>query len=232
MRQMPLPPGQRERSDFPRFGLRPFAFRFPRETTTARIEVRGEVERVVEVGNELADLPRVEQTSDFHCVTTWSCRALPWSGFRFADFFERFVRAAGPSPEATWAHLKAQDGYRTRLPLEDLLAPDVLLADRLDGAPLTVAHGAPLRIVAPAHYGYKSLKHLARLDLRRDERVERPSGLGFMDHPRARVALEERAVGGPGWLFRRLYRPLVAGNVARFRRALDAYEKGELETKP
>lgn len=220
----PLPPGQRPRRDFPRFGLRPFAYRFPSETATVRIEIRGEVERVVEVSSELAQLPRVEWTADFHCVTTWSCCALVWSGYRFADFFEQFVRPAGPSPEAGWVALKGQDGYRTRLPLGDLLAADVLLADRLDGAPLAIAHGAPLRLVAPAHYGYKSVKHLCRVELRRDDATFRPSGLRFMDHPRARVALEERAVGAPGWLLRYLYRPFVGPNAARFRRALAAHE--------
>jgi hypothetical protein len=42
-----------------------------------------------------------------------------------------------------------------------------------------------------------------------------------MDHPRARVALEERGRGAPGWLLRRLYRPLIAPTVWWFRRATD-----------
>ena len=41
-----------------------------------------------------------------------------------------------------------------------------------------------------------------------------------MDHPRARVALEERGRGAPGWLLRWLYRPLVPGTVAWFAKAL------------
>ena len=45
-----------------------------------------------------------------------------------------------------------------------------------------------------------------------------------MDHLRARVALEERGRGVPGWLLRYLYRPLVPGTVARFARALEKHE--------
>ena len=104
--------------------------------------------------------------------------------------------------------------------LEDLLAPDVLIATMLDGEPLSVAHGAPLRLVAPAHYGYKSVKHLSRIEIRTDESRFRPAAFRFMDHPRARVALEERGRGLPGWLLRRLYRPLVAPTAAHFARAL------------
>src|SRR6185436_19658550 len=101
-------------------------------------------------------------------------------------------------------------------PLADLLAPDVLLADRLDGEPLSIAHGAPLRLVAPAHYGYKSIKHLNRIEFRRSSAGYRPIGFRFMQHPTARVANEERGQWFPGWLLRRLYRPLVGPTARRF----------------
>jgi DMSO/TMAO reductase YedYZ molybdopterin-dependent catalytic subunit len=218
---MDLPPGQYAMSAFPRFGLLPFAGRFPKETGTARLRINGEVEREMTIEAPFGDLPRVEQSSDFHCVTTWSCRALRWSGVRFADAFERVVRSeARPSLEAGLVVLRGQDGYRAILPLADLLAPDVLLADSLDGRPLTIAHGAPLRLVAPAHYGYKSVKHLHALEFRRDDRGYRPSGFRFMEHPRARVAMEERGRVLPGSLFRHLYRPFIGLTIRRFREAL------------
>ena len=123
-----LPPGQREVERLMRFGLLPFASRSPRRIDAIELRVSGDVAEPADLGPALQGLRRVDQASDSHCVTTWSCRAVRWSGVRFAD-----------------------------LPLEDLLAPDVLLADRLEGQPLPVAHGAPLRLVAPAHYGYKSV---------------------------------------------------------------------------
>jgi DMSO/TMAO reductase YedYZ molybdopterin-dependent catalytic subunit len=214
---MTLPPGQHDVQRMPRFGLLPFALRFP--TEIERIELR--VQSAFDAGPWLASLPRVEQTSDFHCVTTWSKRGLRWSGVRFADFYrEVAVARAGVSADDRFVVLRAQDRAHTSLPLDDLLAPDVLLADRLDGQPLPIAHGAPLRLVAPSHYGYKSIKHLNRIEFRRSGADYRPVGLRFMQHPRARVALEERGQWAPNWLLRWLYRPFIGPTTARFERAL------------
>ena len=154
-------------------------------------------------------------------MTTWTHRGLRWSGIRFADFYHDVVRPlADPAPEAAFVVVHGQDGYRASLPLDDLLAADVLLADRLDGAPLSIAHGAPLRLVAPAHYGYKSVKHVDQIGFWRSDARYRPVGFRFMAHPRARVAEEERGQWLPGWLLRYLYRPLIRPTAARFERAL------------
>jgi DMSO/TMAO reductase YedYZ molybdopterin-dependent catalytic subunit len=188
----PLPPGQFEADGFHRFGLGKFAKRFPAEPDQIAFEVRGDVAHKVQVGSALQALPRVEQTSDFHCVTTWSVRKLHWSGYRFSDFYQRIVQPeAQPEPGAEWVVFHGQDDYRCAMQLEDLLATDVLLADRVNDAPLGLEHGAPLRLVAPAHYGYKNVKHIGAIEFCRDRRQYRfpfpyPR---FMDHPRARVAL-------------------------------------------
>lgn len=222
--QTELPPGQYEIDEFPRFGLSQFAIRFPTETRHVQLNVAGDVDSPLTVSHELHELPRVEQTSDFHCVTTWSKRSLRWSGFRFVDLFERIVvPRARPERDSTFVILRCQDGYASSLPLTDLMADTVLLADALDGEPLTVGHGAPLRLVAPAHYGYKNAKHICGIEFWRDDRRYRPAALRFMDHPRARVALEERGRAFPGWLLRYLYRPLVRPTIRRFRRALDQH---------
>ncbi len=94
----PLPPGQRERPDFPRFGLTPFATRFPSQTERIDLHVSfpdssdaatPSTASPNKVGTQLTQLPRVEQTSDFHCVTTWTRRGLRWGGVRFADFYQQ-----------------------------------------------------------------------------------------------------------------------------------------------
>ena len=216
----PLPPGQRESSAFHRFGLSQFAQRFPKETSACTLDVIGKVAHELHLAQALDGLPRVEQVCDFHCVTTWSFRALRWEGVRFADFYARVVAPkAVPHAGATLVALRGQDGARTGMLLEDLLASDVLLADRLDGEPLSVDHGAPLRLIAPAHYGYKSVKHLSRIEFREAASGYQVSGLRFMDHPRARVVLEERGRVLPGWLLRYMYRPLISGTVSRFAKA-------------
>lgn len=211
---------------FPRFGLTQFAHRFPVQTSRVDLEIVGNVENELRLSAALEGLPRVDQVSDFHCVTTWSRRSLRWGGVRFADFYERVIAPnARPAPEATLVALRAQDGARTAMLLPDLLAPDVLLADSLDGKPLAVEHGAPVRLVAPAHYGYKSIKYLSRIEFRNENEGYRASAFRFMDHPRARVAQEERGRWIPGWLLRYLYRPMIPGTVARFAEALASHER-------
>lgn len=217
----PLPPGQHLARSFERFGLGRFAFRYPTATESISIAVSGDVAAPATFGDELAALPRVTRRADFHCVTTWSVRDLEWGGVRFADFHHALVAPrVRPRDGAVHVVLRAQDGYRVCMLLEDLLGPDVLLADTLDGESLGVAHGAPLRLVAPAHYGYKNLKHLAAIEYWTDRRHYRfpwpyPN---LMDHPRARVALEERARFLPAWLIRPFYRmvmPLARAKAAR-----------------
>lgn len=219
---MALPPGQRARPDFPRFGLLAYAGRFPREPARRRLAIGGEVEQPFEFDGDAPGLPRVEQLSDLHCVTTWSACGLRWGGVPFAALYEHHI-APRVRPRTCWVVLRGQDGYRSPMLLDDLLQPGVLLADRLNGEPLPIAHGAPWRLVAPAHYGYKQVKHLSRIDFVASPDRVHTSAFRFMDHPRGRVALEERGRGAPGWLLRWLYRPLIGSTVARFERALQAH---------
>jgi DMSO/TMAO reductase YedYZ molybdopterin-dependent catalytic subunit len=221
-----LPPGQHEAAMFPRFGLTQFARRFPSEMTRAELKIVGNVDRQLHLYDALAGLPRVEQVSDFHCVTTWSYRSLRWGGVRFSDFYEKIVvPSEGLHSGATVVALRGQDGARSGMLLMDLLSPDVLLADTLNGMTLGVEHGAPLRLIAPRHYGYKSVKHLCQIEFKSEDDGYRASGFQFMDHPRARVALEERGRLLPGSFFRYLYRPLITGTIARFSNAMTEHEK-------
>ena len=215
-----LPPGQRAMADFPRFGGVAFSKR-PLKSKDIRLEISGALERsIVLTAIELATLPRVTLVADFHCAAGWSHRAPKWSGFRFRDVWDRLiVPNAQPGSEIGFVVMRCQDGYRTALPLADLLAPDVLIADRLNDQPLTVEHGAPIRLVAPAHYGYKSTKHLDRIELRADDRGYRPLLPRLLDHPRARVALEERGQILPGWLLRYLFRPFIGPIIRKLKLA-------------
>lgn len=222
-----LPPGQFALKEFPRFGLGLFARRFPANPERVNLEIGGDVEQGLRISSdELRDLPRVEREADFHCVTTWSVQGQVWSGVRFADFYERIVvPQVRPQPGAELVVLRGEDGYASSLPLADLLAADALLADQLNGAGLGIEHGAPLRLVAPAHYGYKNVKHLAKIEFWRDRRAYRfpfpyPA---FMDHPRGRVAFEERGRWIPAAILRWLYRLLIPSTIRSFRKATERY---------
>ncbi len=221
-----LPPGQFVYPSFDRFGLGLFARRFPNNPDGIALTIGGDVESALAIGGELMALPRVEQVSDFHCVTTWSCLDVRWSGVRFSDFYERIVLPrAKPRDGATVVVFRGQDGYACSMQLADLLAADVLLADSVEGRGLGIEHGAPLRLVAPAHYGYKNVKHIAAIEFWHDKRNYRfpfpyPQ---LMDHPRGRVAFEERARYLPIWLIRIVYRALMPGARRKMRKALEAY---------
>jgi DMSO/TMAO reductase YedYZ molybdopterin-dependent catalytic subunit len=181
------------------------------------LKVFGEVQTPCELALEdLAELPRHEQTSDLHCVTTWSRLGLRWGGYRLRDVYERLiVPRTKPDPEARWLVIRGLDGYRASLLLEDALASDVLLADRLDGEELPIEHGAPIRVVAPGHYGYKSVRHVSGLELRK----HCPKSVaGPREHSRGRVALEERGEMLPGWLWRGIWRATLPATFWYYRR--------------
>lgn len=204
-----LPPGQIKYPSYDRFGLGLFAGRFPQQTDRITIKLGGNVSNHTVISHELERLPRIEQVSDFHCVTTWSVQGLSWAGVRFSDFYQQIViPLAKPKDNQHFVVFRGQDGYACSMQLQDLLADDVMLADTLNGRKLDIDHGAPLRLVAPAHYGYKNVKHIQSIEFWADSQYYRfplpyPN---LMDHPRGRVALEERAAYVPNWIIRPLYR--------------------------
>lgn len=227
-----LPPGQVPRADFPRFGLTQYAERYPARPRDPSLSIKVLTAEPFVLADALAGLPRFTQDADFHCVTTWSKLGLRWGGVRFSVFFEnRIAPLIGQAGPVVGVVMRAQDGYRTTMLLEDLLADDVMLADEINGQQLSVEHGAPLRLVAPQHYGYKSLKHLTKLEFLASEPVVKHGLLAFLDHPRARVAREERGRWFPGWLLRRLYKPLIRRTAARFRRGMLKFQQSSDGTK-
>ena len=216
-----LPPGQ-HLAGWERFGLPQFAARHVVPPVRPVVSITGQVRRPAQLDLDdlLAGLPRRQQSSDLHCVTTWSALNLPWSGVLLREVLHRLTDVVSPHPRARWLLVTGLDGFAAPLRLDDALADDVLLADELNGAPLSVAHGAPVRLVAPAQYGYKSVKHLVGLEYR----IAYPGGsAGWKEHPRGRVAREERSRFLPGPLWRRAWavtlplarRPYRIGSAAR-----------------
>jgi DMSO/TMAO reductase YedYZ molybdopterin-dependent catalytic subunit len=216
-----LPPGQKESNIFPRFGLPQYANRIPKEVDKIKISIGGDLDEF-EITKGIESLTRVDQVSDFHCVTTWSHLNCNWSGYKFEEFYTKLI-VPKLSQDISFVVMKGHDGYKTSLPLLDLLEQNVLLADRLDDTALTIEHGAPIRIVAPDHYGYKNLKHIYRLEFYTEAQAVKQGYLSFMDHPRARVAHEERATMGPGIFFRLLYKFGIKGTIRDFEKATQEY---------
>ncbi|WP_100448970.1 molybdopterin-dependent oxidoreductase [Glycomyces xiaoerkulensis] len=211
-----LPPGQRL-GPFERFGLPRFAAE-PRLPAAPLIAVSGLVDRPGEIDlrSYRSSDDRREQVSDLHCVTTWSAVGLRWGGVPFHIVHRHLADSMGIAEEAEWVRFRGFDGFRSSIKLEDALAENVLLADRLDGDPLGADHGAPLRLVAPRHYGYKSVKHVVAIEYMRHYD---PGSAGAMVHPRGRVAREERSRWLPGWFWRPIWRSFVPFVRRRYRRA-------------
>jgi len=204
-----LPPGQHAIDVFPRWGLPQFVRKRPAVPLHPQLRLGGDVRHSHDLGlDALAIAPRRNQVSDLHCVTTWTRRDIEWSGWALRDVYDAIiVPRAEPRRRVRFLVFHGLDGYRVALPIEDALARDVLLADRLDCRPLTLAHGAPLRLVAPSHYGYKSAKHLCAIECWTD--LAPPPTQDWREHPRARAALEERGSFLPGWAYRAVYRAFL-----------------------
>lgn len=110
---------------------------------------------------ELLALPQTTDTSDFHCVTTWSKMDMTFTGVRLADV----IALAMPKENAHHVLCHAYDGYTTNLPLEEALKPDVLLAHTYEGAPLPREHGGPVRVITPQLYAWKGAKWIKKIEL-------------------------------------------------------------------
>ena len=163
-REPRLPPGQFETAKWPvlSYGTVP---RFDPKRWSFR--VYGEVERTLQLDYAAClARPRVEVTADIHCVTRWSRFDTVFEGFPVAPL----LREAGIKPTARFAVIHADQGYTTNLPLEALLAPDVILADWADGAPLEPDHGGPMRLVVPSRYFWKSAKWARAIELVPEDR--------------------------------------------------------------
>jgi DMSO/TMAO reductase YedYZ molybdopterin-dependent catalytic subunit len=137
-----------------------------RDATSYRLTVSGLVRR--HRTYTLADLqamPQIELVRDFQCVTGWRVPQVPWSGVRLSDLLD----AAGPTGDATAIRLISFDGTDTEsLTLEQARLPDVIVALRMLGGPVSHDHGGPVRLYVAPMYGYKSIKWLSGIELTKD----------------------------------------------------------------
>ncbi len=113
---------------------------------------------------EFEALPARSQTSDIHCVTSWSMLDTVWEGVPTTEVMKH-VRL---KPEARYVLVHAENNFTANLSLDDFLAADNLFAWGYDNGPLRPEHGAPLRLVVPSLYFWKSAKWVR--------------GLEFLDH--------------------------------------------------
>ena len=110
---------------------------------------------------DIQQLPRVEQTTELNCIEGWT-EVVHWTGVRFKDFTRRYL--PDEFGRAKYVHLATPDqAYYVGLDAESAFHPQTLLCFEMNGQPLTLEHGAPLRLVIPVKYGVKNLKRIGQI---------------------------------------------------------------------
>ncbi len=123
-----------------------------------RLRVHGLVEREVTLDyDELVGLGQIESWVTLTCVSNevggYLAGNARWSGVRVADV----LAMAGPMPEADAVRSMSADGWTAGTPLDVLTdGRDSLFAVTMNGEPLPVVHGFPVRMVVPGLYGFVS----------------------------------------------------------------------------
>jgi DMSO/TMAO reductase YedYZ molybdopterin-dependent catalytic subunit len=127
-----------------------------------RLVVTGAVERPLSLSlDELRALPQHEVTLPIACVEGWSASAR-WKGVRMADVLTR--ARARPGAGVRVESLQPRGRYRAADVSDDHAKdPDTLLALELNGEPLALDHGFPVRLIGPNRPGVLQTKWISRL---------------------------------------------------------------------
>lgn len=144
---------------------------------------------------------------------------IPWNGFELADLLARVGVQEGARYVAFETLVRPEEmpgqrrailewPYREGLRLDEAMHPLTILATGLYGEPMPNQNGAPIRLVVPWKYGFKSIKSIVRISLTDEEppttwNMQNPREYGFysnvnpnVDHPRWSQATERRVGGG------------------------------------
>ncbi|WP_298934548.1 protein-methionine-sulfoxide reductase catalytic subunit MsrP [uncultured Ruegeria sp.] len=166
----------------------------------------------------LSEMTIEERIYRFRCVEAWSM-VIPWNGFELSDLlnmagvqedakYVAFETAYRPeempgvrSPVLEWP-------YREGLRMDEAMHPLTIMATGIYDRPIPNQNGAPLRLVVPWKYGFKSIKSIVRITLTDTQpptswNMAGPREYGFysnvnpnVDHPRWSQGSERRIGGG------------------------------------
>ncbi|TDX24299.1 protein-methionine-sulfoxide reductase catalytic subunit MsrP [Rhodovulum visakhapatnamense] len=184
------------------------------------VEIGGLVDRPgrYDLGDILAKVSIEDRLYRLRCVEAWSM-VVPWQGFELADLLDMAGVQASAKYVAFETLLRPEEmpGQRGRildwpyvegLRLDEAMHPLTIMATGLYGKPLPNQNGAPLRLVVPWKYGFKSIKSVVRITLTDTQPPTSwnryaPREYGFyanvnptVDHPRWSQATERRIGGG------------------------------------
>ncbi len=166
----------------------------------------------------MAKMTIEERIYRFRCVEAWSM-VVPWNGFELADLLNLAGVQSGAKYVAFETALRKDEMPGTRFPvldwpyveglrLDEAMHPLTLMATGIYGQDMPKQNGAPIRLVVPWKYGFKSIKSIVRITLTDDEPPtswNKANGreYGFysnvnpnVDHPRWSQATERKIGGG------------------------------------
>ncbi|MGV6805407.1 MAG: protein-methionine-sulfoxide reductase catalytic subunit MsrP [Ruegeria sp.] len=184
------------------------------------IEIDGLVDRpgTYDFRDIMSEMTVEERIYRFRCVEAWSM-VVPWNGFELADLlnmagvqdgarYVAFETALRPDEMPGVAYPVLDWPYREGLRLDEAMHPLTLMATGIYGRPIPNQNGAPLRLVVPWKYGFKSIKSIVRITATEIEpptswNMANPREYGFysnvnpdVNHPRWSQAAERRIGGG------------------------------------
>ncbi len=189
-------------------------------TSPWTIEVDGLVDNpgTYDLAELIDGLEVEERIYRFRCVEAWSM-VIPWNGIELADILTRVGVQEGANYVAFETVMRPDEmpglrypvldwPYREGLRLDEAMHPLTIMATGIYGRPIPNQNGAPIRLVVPWKYGFKSIKSISRITLTRDEPFAswnraNPREYGFysnvnpeVDHPRWSQATERRVGAG------------------------------------
>jgi DMSO/TMAO reductase YedYZ molybdopterin-dependent catalytic subunit len=163
-RENRIPPGQHEIKSWPVLHAGSVQ---NIDTSKWKFKIFGLVEEEKELNyDEFMSLPQTKVFSDIHCVTTWSKLNNLWEGVSSNTIKE----LADVQKEAEYVTVHASGNFTTNLAIKDFLEPDVLFATRHNENPITSKHGAPLRLVVPKLYFWKSAKWVTGIEFMAEDK--------------------------------------------------------------
>lgn len=111
--------------------------------------------------DDIKSLPKTEIIFDFKCIEGWS-QVSHWGGVRFSDFIKKY--GLEDQSGFNYTGLQTPNGaYYVGIDMQSMMHPQTLLCYEMNNAPLTVNHGAPLRLIIPVKYGVKHLKRIGTI---------------------------------------------------------------------
>lgn len=122
---------------------------------------------------DIISLPKTEVVFDFKCIEGWS-QVTWWGGVRFSEFAKKYQIGTRdntapdtknhPENILRYCGLETPDGgYYVGVDMPSMMHPQTILCYELNGKPLPVNQGAPLRLIIPVKYGIKHIKRIGTI---------------------------------------------------------------------